>query len=612
MARIQLRRDVAAAWTSRNPTLAVGEEGLELDTGRRKVGDGATAWNGLPYSGSAIGATFTPGGTIAATNVQAAVAEAAFEAAQKSANLSDLESASTARTNLGLGTAATQATGTFEPAGAAASAAAAVKGLPLALPGATGAARFVGGTASGAPATGTFAVGDFVVDQTGKVYACTVAGTPGTWTLSGGSAAAPTVVAGATLGAAATLDLASRQATEVTYYLSGLSAPSIVTLSNRAAGAVVQIAVQQDATGYRTFALTDGTSTVLVPVAPDPYAVTTLRVDIYSTTDFRVVIEGISAGMAPQSQIPLNTSAPSVAGTLTVGGVLTCAPGAWAGFPAPTFAYQWKANGVAIGGATSATYTILTGNIDQALTCSVTATNTSGSSTADSPARWPTYNPGSFAGAATLVGWYDMTQEPVIPDARALARLTDFSGSSRHMLPPAFAAYPRYRTAAQNAKPVARFDGLGNYVVAASSVQVQHIFIVAKHNGSVFANNGYEGLVTGTGATGTDLGLIGDGTGGAQTKFYNPTPLTVAYFRDGASQAQTAMAAPMNVMGVMSISSAGWTNPLPLQVGRDRNNAAAGRFWNGDICEIVVFNGVLTTGNRQSIEAALKAKWGTP
>lgn len=59
-------------------------------------------------------------------------------------------------------------------------------GLPLALTGATAATRYVGGTASGAPTAGTFAVGDFVIDQTGKVYVCTVAGTPGTWVLAGG------------------------------------------------------------------------------------------------------------------------------------------------------------------------------------------------------------------------------------------------------------------------------------------------------------------------------------------------------------------------------------------------------------------------------------------
>ena len=54
------------------------------------------------------------------------------------------------------------------------------------LTGAVAATRFVGGTASGAPVTGTFAVGDFVIDQTGIIWVCTVAGTSGTWVILSG------------------------------------------------------------------------------------------------------------------------------------------------------------------------------------------------------------------------------------------------------------------------------------------------------------------------------------------------------------------------------------------------------------------------------------------
>jgi hypothetical protein len=64
----------------------------------------------------------------------------------------------------------------------AATAAAAVKGLPLAPTGATLATRYVGRwAATGAPAIGTFAVGDFGFDGTNAPQICTVAGTPGTW-----------------------------------------------------------------------------------------------------------------------------------------------------------------------------------------------------------------------------------------------------------------------------------------------------------------------------------------------------------------------------------------------------------------------------------------------
>jgi Major tropism determinant N-terminal domain len=46
---IQIRRGLAATWTGLNPTLAAGEMGLETDTKKMKIGDGATAWNSLRY-----------------------------------------------------------------------------------------------------------------------------------------------------------------------------------------------------------------------------------------------------------------------------------------------------------------------------------------------------------------------------------------------------------------------------------------------------------------------------------------------------------------------------------------------------------------------------------
>ena len=47
---------------------------------------------------------------------------------------------------------------------------------------ATSATRYVGGTVNAAPTSGTFSAGDFIIDQTGTIWVCTTAGTPGTWT----------------------------------------------------------------------------------------------------------------------------------------------------------------------------------------------------------------------------------------------------------------------------------------------------------------------------------------------------------------------------------------------------------------------------------------------
>lgn len=48
--QIKVRRDTAANWSSSDPTPAQGEICLETDTGKGKIGDGATAWTSLEYS----------------------------------------------------------------------------------------------------------------------------------------------------------------------------------------------------------------------------------------------------------------------------------------------------------------------------------------------------------------------------------------------------------------------------------------------------------------------------------------------------------------------------------------------------------------------------------
>ena len=58
--RIQLRRGSAQEWSNVNPTLAIGELGIEIDTGRIKIGDGVTAWNSLKYERPLESITNTP------------------------------------------------------------------------------------------------------------------------------------------------------------------------------------------------------------------------------------------------------------------------------------------------------------------------------------------------------------------------------------------------------------------------------------------------------------------------------------------------------------------------------------------------------------------------
>jgi len=86
-------------------------------------------------------------------------------------------------------------------------------------------------------------------------------------------------------------------------------------------------------------------------------------------------------GVSPNA--PVNTIAPVVTGSAVVGSLLTCSTGTWTNSPT-SYTYQWRKNGVNIGGETTNTYTTVVGDIAAAVDCVVRATNADGFGTKDS------------------------------------------------------------------------------------------------------------------------------------------------------------------------------------------------------------------------------------
>jgi hypothetical protein len=84
--------------------------------------------------------------------------------------------------------------------------------------------------------------------------------------------------------------------------------------------------------------------------------------------------------------VPVNTVAPAITGTATEGQTLTRTTGTWTGYAPITYATQWRRGGVAISGATGATYVLVSADVGSTITCTVTATNTAGSASATSAA----------------------------------------------------------------------------------------------------------------------------------------------------------------------------------------------------------------------------------
>lgn len=92
----------------------------------------------------------------------------------------------------------------------------------------------------------------------------------------------------------------------------------------------------------------------------------------------------ISVTGATYSSLPVNTVAPAITGTATVGSQLTCSTGTWTGSPAPTYTYQWQKGTTNIGGATSSTFTVTLSQAGSTIRCVVTATNSVGAVSANS------------------------------------------------------------------------------------------------------------------------------------------------------------------------------------------------------------------------------------
>jgi hypothetical protein len=91
------------------------------------------------------------------------------------------------------------------------------------------------------------------------------------------------------------------------------------------------------------------------------------------------------------AQAPANVSPPVVSGTAQVGQSLSASTGIWSGSPT-SFAYQWTrcdAGGAAcvdVGGATASTYVLVAADAGATMRVRVTASNSVGSSSADSAA----------------------------------------------------------------------------------------------------------------------------------------------------------------------------------------------------------------------------------
>lgn len=133
----------------------------------------------------------------------------------------------------------------------------------------------------------------------------------------------------------------------------------------------------------------------------------------YNTRSITAMVAGAPAAVAGQT--------PQIAGGTTLGDTLTSSTGAWTGGPAPTYSYQWLANGSAIAGATGSSYTLTSAEVGQTITLAVTASNAYGNATADSNAVGPVTAAASTT-TTTTTTTTATTPSPTITITPALVR----------------------------------------------------------------------------------------------------------------------------------------------------------------------------------------------
>ena len=109
----------------------------------------------------------------------------------------------------------------------------------------------------------------------------------------------------------------------------------------------------------------------------------------------------------------------AISGTTTVGQTLSLTGGAVTGNPTPTVTYQWLRGGVAISGATSATYTLVEADDGENISCTKSATNVigSGSDTSDAVGPIAAAPSGETSLTTGSVGWSWTTERTTGTDA---------------------------------------------------------------------------------------------------------------------------------------------------------------------------------------------------
>lgn len=235
--------------------------------------------------------------------------------------------------------------------------------------------------------------------------------------------------------------------------ISGNTAGSVLTLSNSAGGRFQIVEASTDVWEVRT------TSTVL-------------SYEDAATRNIQVRETNGAAGNSPRDTSftitinnsalpPGNTVAPAVTGNAIEGQTLSCTTGTWSNSPT-SYAYQWKRGATNVGTG-SATYVLVAADIGSTMTCTVTATNSEGSTPQVSNTTGTVaelWDPSNGMSGVTLSSWHDVQDGATVTQSGGkVSQVTDKSGNSRTWTQATGGNQPTYGATAINGRPALTSTG---------------------------------------------------------------------------------------------------------------------------------------------------------
>ena len=218
-------------------------------------------------------------------------------------------------------------------------------------------------------------------------------------------------------------------------------------------------------------------------------------------------------------------------------------------------------------------------------------------------ARRPSFSPTDIAG---LKLWLK-ADSLVLSDNDPVSTWADSSGLGNNVTG-AGGARPLYKTNIQNGLPAIRFDGTDDTLTGTFTITHGDGFAVCNFNS---AGNfpDYNGLyITQGGTLISDNFFGGDGSG--STNLYLPVA-GYAYNSIRINKVNTLNFSPLTTTKLLAGVSGG-IGAAPISktsINIGNNPGAAGRFWNGDIFEIIVYDSTLSTTDRGKVEDYLNAKY---